>query len=692
MNRFIKELRRREVFRTAGLYVGVCWIAVEAASIVLPTFDAPEWVMQALIIAAVIGFPVAMVLAWIYDVSSRGIEVQPDATDTIIEPIGSRKMDFAVIGILIVALIFAVYLNLTHEGQPVEEPDPVSILIANFGNNTGNPLFDGLLEQALVIGVEGAPHITSYERNNALSLATRLQDGVETLDAAAARLVAVREGIDLVLAGSINPDGSGFELELSAIDPESGEPAFEVSSKAKGSEAVLTAVGLLSEGIREELGDTTLDADDATTETFTAASLEAAQAYTMALDTAFAGDHEAAALLYEKATQLDPNFGRAYSSWAVGEFKLGRTEKATDLWNKALSLMNTMTERERLRTLGVYYISITNNYENAVQNFSELVEKYPADAAGLNNLAVAAFMTGDFATASDKGLQLLEIYPNSELYRINYALFTMYSGDFDAAAAAAQELIAENPDYGAAYLPVAIASIANGDFETAQATYERMTSATSGFVPATAGTLGLADLAIYTGRFEDAVEILVPAIEQDVAAENVWVAAAKQIALAEAHVAAGDFDLAMAAAERALEMSSSDSVRMSAARVYFASGDIARTAELAGELVSKIQPQTRAYGLMLEAMVARNGGAYASATDLLREALGLVDLWLLHFELGKTYVEAGLFAEATGEFMICEERRGEAAAIFLNDMPSYRYMAELQLWQSRARKGLGMHE
>jgi len=139
-------------------------------------------------------------------------------------------------------------------------------------------------------------------------------------------------------------------------------------------------------------------------------------------------------------------------------------------------------------------------------------------------------------------------------------------------------------------------------------------------------------------------------------------------------------------------MSSSDPVRMSAARVYFASGDITRTAELAGELVSKIQPQTRAYGLMLEAMVARNGGAYASATDLLREALGLVDLWLLHFELGKTYVEAGLFAEATGEFMICEERRGEAAAIFLNDMPSYRYMAELQFWQSRARKGLGMHE
>ena len=691
MNRFIKELRRREVFRTAGLYVGVCWIAIEAASIVLPTFSAPDWALRALIIAAVIGFPVTLSLAWIYDFTSRGIEVQADATDTIVEPLGRRKMDFAVIGILMVALIFSVYLNLTNEGQPVEAPDPVSILIADFGNNTGNPLFDGLLEQALVIGIEGAPHITSYQRNDALNLATKIQDSIEALDVAAARLVAVREGINLVLAGSIDTDGSGFELELSAINPETGDAAFEVSSRAKGAEGILTAVGLLSESIREELGDTTLDKDDATSEAFTAASLEAAQAYTMAIDTAFTGNHEEAALLFEKATQLDPNFGRAFSSWAVSEFKLGRTEKAADLWNKALSLMNTMTERERLRTLGVYFISISNNYENAVRNFSELVEKYPADAAGLNNLAVAAFLTGDFAQASKEGRRLLEIYPNSELYRINYALYSMYSGDFEAAAEAARELIAENPDYSAAYLPVAIASIAAGDFEAAQEAYERMTNARSGFVPGSVGTLGLADLAIYTGRFKDAVEILTPAIEQDLAAENQSLAAAKQIALAETHVAAGDFSRAKFAAARALELSSQSSVRIAAARVYMASGDKEKATELSGELINKIQPQTRAYGLMLQAMLERDGGGHAPAADLLREALELVDLWMVHLELGKTYVEAGLFAEATGEFMICEERRGEAAAIFLNDMPSYRYMAQLRYWQGRAQQGLGMH-
>ena len=62
MNRFIRELRRREVFRSAGLYIGVCWILIEASSVMLPTFGAPEWALKAIIIAAVVGFPIMLVL------------------------------------------------------------------------------------------------------------------------------------------------------------------------------------------------------------------------------------------------------------------------------------------------------------------------------------------------------------------------------------------------------------------------------------------------------------------------------------------------------------------------------------------------------------------------------------------------------------------------------------------------------
>jgi len=691
MSNLIRELRRREVFRAAGLYVGIAWILIEAASVFLPAFEAPDWVMRAFIIVAIIGLPIVIVLAWIYDVTDHGIEVQGDATDTVVIPFGGRKGDFIVIGVLSVALIFSVYLNVTREGEPVATPDPVSILIADFGNNTGNPMFDGLLEQALAIGVEGAPHITSYQRNSALRLATKLQSGVDTLTAEAARLVAVREGINLVLTGTIDSDGSGFELGLAAINPATGEAAFEVSSNAKGPEAVLTAVGLLSEDIREELGDTTLDETDAATaETFTAASLEAAQAYTSAIDAAFNGDHEQAVQSFEKATSLDPNFGRAFSGWALSEFKLGRTEKATELWNKALSLMDTMTDRERLRTLGLYYVSVTGNFKSAVQSFSELVEKYPADAAGHNNLAVSAFYTRDFATASKEGRLIMEIYPASELYQSNFALYAMYSGDFEAGADVANKLIADNPAWGAAYLPVAVAAMATGDYDAARVAYDAMSEATASHLQGSIAHLGLADLAIYAGKFAQAQALLLSGIEQDLAAENQAAAAAKQVALAETLAAAGDLDAASAAASTALDMSSQDSVRIAAARVYLAAGDKASAAQISGELTKKIQSQSRAYGLIIQAAIAREDGRHAQAADLLRNALDLADLWLIRFELGKTFLAAGLNAEALEEFMHCDERRGEASAIFLDDTPSYRYMAEMPYWISRAQQGLGM--
>ena len=74
MRKLILELRRREVFRTAGLYVGVCWIVIEVSSVLLPAFEAPEWIMRAIIILALIGFPITIVLAWIYDVTDEGIQ------------------------------------------------------------------------------------------------------------------------------------------------------------------------------------------------------------------------------------------------------------------------------------------------------------------------------------------------------------------------------------------------------------------------------------------------------------------------------------------------------------------------------------------------------------------------------------------------------------------------------------------
>lgn len=683
-------MRRRGMFRAAGIYVGVSWIVIEASSVLLPTLGAPEAALRWVVIVAITGFPVAMILAWVYDLTERGLIRTEDATETPAPALGGRKADFIAIGILSVALIFSVYLNITSESGTAVEQQPVSVLIADFDNRTGDRLFNGTLEQALLIGVESAAFITSYDRGQALSTAKKLGLG-DALNGERAQLVALREDIDLVLEGTVEAEGAGFRIGVTAIDVERGKPVADTSSVAKSKADVLAVVGQLTTEIREALGDESTGADGgATTETFTAASLEAAKYYTTAIDLAYAGEHEKAMESYRLATEEDPNFGRAYSGWALSAFKLGRQEQAEELWSKALSLMHTMTDRERYRTLGLYYSVVTRNYQKAIESFATLVEKYPADAAGHNNLAVASFLALDFERATREGKLLLDIYPESPMYRSNYALYAMYSGNFEVAEQEARQLIEDSPDYGSAYLSLAIASLAKDDFDAARNAYRQMAEADKSEHGASLAALGLGDIEIYAGAFERAYKILEDGIQADLGSGNNGAAAIKHLAIGQALLAAGDFDAATKAADTALALAGGDAQRVPAALIYLEAGRTEPAQKIAEEMQRQLQPQTRAYGLMLQGIVHRMERDYVKSLDALQAALGLADLWLIRFQRGQTYLAAEQYAAALDEFMIAEERRGEATALFLDDMPTYRTLATLPYWIARAQEGLNM--
>jgi len=255
MHKLIKELRRREVFRTTGLYIGVVWIVVEVLSVLFDVYEVPEWALQGIIVLAVIGLPITIVLAWIFDITDTGIEVQAEATDMAAIPFGSQSMDFVVIGVLTVALIFSVYLNIAGEGNDIQEAiEPLSILIADFDNQTGDPQFDGSLEQALQIGLEGAPSVSCYDRGDAKRIAQELQSTSE-LDSETAQRVAAREGIKLVIAGTIMAKGSKFDLVVNAIAPLSGEVVAEADATAASKLEVLSAMDNLAADLRGQLGD-----------------------------------------------------------------------------------------------------------------------------------------------------------------------------------------------------------------------------------------------------------------------------------------------------------------------------------------------------------------------------------------------------------------------------------------------------
>lgn len=685
MQKLILELRRREVFRTAGLYVGVCWIAIEVASVLLPTFDAPEWILRAMVIAALIGFPIALVLAWVYDFTEKGVVVHDDATAPAADPIFTRKTDFVVIGVLSVALMLSLYFNFSGIEEELGEPDPVSLLIADFDNQTGNPLFDGTLEQALAIGVEGASFVSAYDRRNALQQARDLALG-EVLDEETARLVAVRQDVGMVLAGRIEPNGGRFDIDVRALDPVTGDVVASAAETAGDSTEVLAAMNELTVEIRRRLGeDSQTLAQNSTEETLTATSLEAIKHYTVAQELSLNGQNEAAIESYALAVAEDPAFARAYSGWGLSARRVGRAAEAEEKWQEALALLDRMTERERFRTLGLYYSMVSLNFGQAIDNYQQLVDKYPADGAGRNNLAVLYTMTAQYDRALAQSGELLELYPNQTFYHANHAHYAMYAGDFDVLRDESAYVLEKNPDYFKAYMFLAVADLYDGDVESAAGQYRRM--AEVGAAGQSLSTIGLADIALSEGDAAAAIELLTEGIYADLESNNARGAAAKQVALLHAYAVANDaVGIGNVLAELAGTTEDGQLVPMS--ETFAARGDYESAYAISQEFRRQFRPTARAYADLIDGINAYYQDEFVTSIDSLQSALGHADLWLVRYYLALAYLEAGYSAEATAEFDACIERRGEAGNLFFDDVPTWRYTARLNNLRERAAEGL----
>jgi tetratricopeptide (TPR) repeat protein len=189
-------------------------------------------------------------------------------------------------------------------------------------------------------------------------------------------------------------------------------------------------------------------------------------------------------------------------------------------YEEALKLVDRMSDREKYRTLGTYYMSVARNYEKAIENYETLVKLYPADDGGHANLGLAYVYTG---TQRARGGAGADIYPGQWAQRYNFAMYSMYAGDFKTAIAEGSRVVTEAPSFELAFLPVALSKLAGGDFEGALATYGELEEA--GPSGASLARFGRADLEIYRGRNRTALRLLEEAIALDEKAGNTGILA-----------------------------------------------------------------------------------------------------------------------------------------------------------------------
>jgi tetratricopeptide (TPR) repeat protein len=565
--------------------------------------------------------------------------------------------------------------------------DPVSVLIADFENRTGDPVFDGVVEQALGFGIESASFVTAYPRRDALRVAATIKPGGR-LDESTARLVALREGVSLVLLGAVEPDGAGYRITARALQggDEQAPDLYTLTAAADGKNAVLDAVGRLAGDVRKKLGDTEVPRGSPTAnETFTAASLEAARAYAGAQELQWAGNVEAAIDQYREAIKLDPEMGRAYSGLAAQYANLARPADAETNYGEAMARIDRMTDREKLRTRGSYYL-FARKPDLAAQEFTALVKAFPADTTGLSNLALAAFYQRDMAQALEQGRRAAAIFPKNVLRRSNVALYAMYAGSFEDAIAEAAAVHELNPTHAKAFISQALSLLALGRSSEALTAYDQLGG--TGAAGASFAAAGRADLAHYEGRLADAATLLKAGIAADLENHNEAGATSKRLALAEARLAQGDYSAAAREAEASSRESDADVVRASAGLVLAAAGRGPQAEAMAGALGNKLEADPQAYGRLILGELALARNEPRKAVEYAREAQKLADTWLGHVILGRAYLGLNAFPEAYAEFDTALKRKGEAAAVFLDDMPSYRHLPPIYYFMGLAQTGL----
>jgi eukaryotic-like serine/threonine-protein kinase len=563
----------------------------------------------------------------------------------------------------------------------------VSVLVADFQNNTADTLFDDTLEPMFNVALEGASFINTFNRGAALRTAAKLPNPSQKLDDSTSRLVAVREGVAAIVTGALNRRGNGYNLSVKAIDPFTGKTLATADTDTANKDELLLAVPKLAAPIRKALGDSTPESVQlaATQGTFAASNVEAVHQYSIGMQQQSAGKWQEALQSFSKAAELDPNFARAYSGMAAAAGNLDQPQNAEKYVKLAMAHVDRLTERERYKVRGLYYIR-TENWQKCVDEYSELMKQYPADSVGQSNLAFCYGRLLNMPKAMEEAQRGLQITPKDVMARMNFSLYACYAADFQSCEFESREVLKLNPAYEEAFLVLAYAQVGQSQLPQATQTYQNLQKVSDW--GASLAASGLGDLTLFQGRFREASQILEKGAAADLAAKKPDAAADKFVMLAYASLLRKDSHSVETAVQNALANSQSVKIRFLAARALVEIGETAKARKLAASLAGGLQAAPQAYAKLVLGEAALKEHDAKQALQLFTEAKDLTDTWIGRFDMGRAYLEAQAFAEADSEFDRCIKRRGEALELFMDDMPTYSYFPAVYYYQGRVREGL----
>ena len=288
-----------------------------------------------------------------------------------------------------------------------------SVVIGDFDNSTGDPVFDGTLKTALTVALDQSPFLnvlSDDQIGSTLKLMMRPADARLTPDVA--REICERAGARAFIAGSISNLGEQYIVGLKAVNCQSGSTMAQEQVTAIGKDHVLGAVGDAAAKLRGELGESvsTVSQLDVPLEQATTSSLPALKAYSTGVKV-FNENGPVSSLPYlQQAIQVDPNFAMGYLQVGLAYGDIGEVARGNEYYARAYALQDHASERERLIIRADYYANVAGDEEQAAQAYQQFLALYPRDSRMFNDLAISYASLGEY----ERGLQ-----PIAESRRLN---------------------------------------------------------------------------------------------------------------------------------------------------------------------------------------------------------------------------------------------------------------------------------
>jgi len=348
--------------------------------------------------------------------------------------------------IFVFVLVASLYF---HFRKPTQLTDKDVVVIADFANTTGDPVFDSTLKEALAVDLEQSPFLnvlSDRKLSETLKLMGRTPDLRITQDVG--REVCLRTASKALLAGSIAGLGSHYAIVLKAISCRTGDVIGAARTEAENREKILQTLGEAVATLRGKLGESLASVQkfDKPLDEATTSSLEALQAYTEGDRLAREkGDTDALPLL-KRAVELDPNFARAYVSLGIRYNNLGQATLAIENVRKAYELRERVSEREKYYISCTYFTLVTGELEKAIQQYELWIREYPRDYVALTNLGVNYFTMGQFERAAAVTRDALRLEPASILGYNNLGVAYFSMNRLDEAKSAFDEALAQKLD------------------------------------------------------------------------------------------------------------------------------------------------------------------------------------------------------------------------------------------------------